>query len=205
VPTKIGLISDVHADAAPLEEALLIFQRESVDEILCAGDISGYGEELAQSVELLVESNCKIISGNHDIWFLNTLDGQEENKIGAFFQSLPVFLEFTWDEKQLYTVHASPPFSQTKGMMLLNENEEVIDAQKEQWSCYLKDFRYDILIVGHTHQVFVEQLGDTLVINPGSTKFNHTCFILDLPDMNIRMFPLSNKTPVKAWNWGMGL
>jgi putative phosphoesterase len=202
VPTKIRLISDVHATVAPLEEALSIFQHEGVDEILCAGDIAGYGEELGQTIELLVESNCKVILGNHDLWFLNTLIGEEKN-IGAFFRSLPVFLEFKRDQKQLYAVHASPPFSQTKGITLLNENEEILEVQKEQWVTYLKGFCYDILIIGHTHQVFVEQLGGTLVINPGSTKFNHTCFILDLPGMDIRMFSLSNKTPVKAWNWGM--
>ena len=41
MPAKIGLISDVHATAKPLKEALSIFQREGVDLILCAGDIAG--------------------------------------------------------------------------------------------------------------------------------------------------------------------
>ena len=49
----------------------------------------------------------------------------------------------------------------------------------------------------------VEQLGNILVINPGSTVFNHTCAVLSLPDMKVRIFPLSGKTPRKTWNWGM--
>jgi Icc-related predicted phosphoesterase len=58
-----------------------------------------------------------------------------------------------------------------------------------------------VLIVGHTHQVFAEQLGRTLVINPGSTKFNHTCAILRLPELALEIRPLANQTPVLSWHW----
>lgn len=51
---KIGLISDVHATAAPVREALAILQREGVETILCPGDIAGYGTELELTVELLI-------------------------------------------------------------------------------------------------------------------------------------------------------
>ena len=37
---KIGLISDVHAAPGPVAEAIRIFRRESVDRIICAGDIA---------------------------------------------------------------------------------------------------------------------------------------------------------------------
>ena len=60
---KIGLISDIHATVAPLREALTIFLQERVDLILCLGDIAGYGTELEQSIELLVESGCITIQG----------------------------------------------------------------------------------------------------------------------------------------------
>jgi len=205
VPTKIGLISDVHATVTPLREALSMFQHEDVDLILCAGDIAGYGEELYQTCELLIKSNCQMVSGNHDVWFLNNLVSEEEKSIGAFLRKLPFSFELTVEGKHLYLVHASPPSSQMEGITLLDESARVLLNQKKRWAAYLKNFEYDVLVIGHTHQVFAEQLCDTLVINPGSTKFNHTCFILDLPDMKVRMFPLSNKTPLKVWNWGAGL
>ena len=47
----------------------------------------------------------------------------------------------------------------------------------------MKDIQGKVLLVGHTHQVFCEQLGNTLVINPGSTRFKRTCAILSLPDL----------------------
>lgn len=70
------------------------------------------------------------------------------------------------------------------------------------WSERLQRFEYDVLVVGHTHQVFAEHLANTLVINPGSTKFNHSCAILELPGLEFRVLPLSDKKVVKSWNWG---
>jgi putative phosphoesterase len=76
-------------------------------------------------------------------------------------------------------------------------------TEKDRWADHIKEDDFDVLVVGHTHQVFAEKLGNTLVINPGSTKFNHTCAVLRLPEMETRIFPLSDKIPLRVWNWGM--
>ena len=106
---KIGLISDVHATAAPLREALTIFEQESVDLVLCAGDMAGYGTELEQSIELLVEKGCTAILGNHEVWHLDTQVEGQEKRVETFFHSLPVIWESTVEEKRILAVHASPP------------------------------------------------------------------------------------------------
>ncbi len=201
--TKIGLISDVHATTAPLRDALSIFQQEDVDIILCAGDIAGYGNELNQTIELLIKSECRMIIGNHDVWLLSSPVNEEEKRAETFFKKLPFVLELTVEGKYLYVVHASPPHSYMRGIKLMDEYGNVLLNQIEQWTSHLKKFEYDVLIVGHTHQVFAEQLGRTLLISPGSTKFNNTCMILSLPDMEVQVLPLLNKTPLKVWNWGM--
>lgn len=200
--TKIGLISDVHAMVAPLRESLSIFQKEGVDVIVCAGDIAGYGKELYQTIELLIESECRIILGNHDVWFLNSPVDEKEKWVQAFFKELPFVLDLTVEGKHLYVVHASPPDSHMQGIILLNQYGRVVSNQKERWANYLEKFQYDVLVVGHTHQVFAEQLSNTLVINPGSIKFNHACAILNMPEMEVQILPLSNRTPLKVWNWG---
>ncbi len=112
-------------------------------------------------------------------------------------------LELSVAGKQLYMVHASPPESVMEGITLLDENGTLNPEQRDHWTGYLKTFLFDVLVVGHTHQVFAERLGDVLVVNPGSTRFNHTCAILSLPSMEVRFFPLGGRTPVLAWNWGM--
>jgi putative phosphoesterase len=199
---KFGLISDIHATLDPLREALTVFEQEHVDAVLCTGDIAGYGEELEQTVELLIKSKCQVITGNHEIWFINSPVPERQKWIKEFFSDLPSTLAFTIAGQHLYMVHASPPFSNMKGIKLLDQQGNVIPDRKQRWTDYLNKFNHDVLIVGHTHQVFAERLGNTLVINPGSTKFNHTCMTLTLPEQEVRIFPVSDKTPQKVWNWG---
>lgn len=201
--TRLGLVSDIHAAPEPLKDALAIFQREGVDMILCSGDVAGYGDNLDESVSLLIASQCQTILGNHDMWYLEDHLELPENPVTRFLRNLPITLEYNLEGKKVYIVHASPPASLMDGIRLLDENGKIIMQQKSDWTTKLNGFDYDVLIVGHTHQVFAEQLGSTLVINPGSTEFNHTCGILSLPDMKFQLFPLLNKTPVRSWNWGL--
>ena len=79
----------------------------------------------------------------------------------------------------------------------------MMSGRKEQWRLELEGYDFDALVVGHTHQVFTEVLGQTLVINPGSTKFNNTCAILSLPAKEVSMFSLLGRPPKKVWHWGM--
>lgn len=199
---KFGLISDIHATVDPLRGALTVFEQQHVDAVLCAGDVAGYGEELEQTVDLLIESKCQVITGNHEMWFLDSPVAEDRKWIKEFFSELPSTLAFTIAGQHLYMVHASPPFSNMTGIKLLDQQGSIIPDRKQQWTNYLDKFNHDILIIGHTHQVFAERLGKTLVINPGSTKFNHTCMTLALPEQEVRIFPVSGKTPQKVWNWG---
>jgi predicted phosphodiesterase len=57
--------------------------------------------------------------------------------------------------------------------------------------------------VGHTHQVYAEQLGKVFVVNPGSSIFNHSCMILSLPDLQLQTFSLGGQEIVKCWNFSM--
>jgi putative phosphoesterase len=201
--TKIGLMSDVHATAGPVQEALAIFQRQKVDRIFCIGDIAGYGSELEQTVDVLVKSGCHTIMGNHDRWYLDYPVNRKDDPVSAFFESLPLWAEATIEGKNVYFVHASPPQSLMEGITLLDENEQIIVARKNWWSEKLAGSAFDVLVVGHTHQVFVEQLNTFLVVNPGSTKFNHTCAILNLPEQEVQIYPLSGQKPRIVWNWSM--
>ena len=200
---KIGLISDVHATPAPVSEALAVFKREGVDTILCAGDIAGYRSKLQQTVALLIDSGCQAVLGNHDLWWLSRCKDEKNTLVEKYLQALPRVIDLSVENNKIHMVHASPPGSLMEGIKLLGENAELLEDQKDCWSDHLKIFPSDVLIVGHTHQVFAEQLGHVLVINPGSSLFNHTCAILTLPAMDVQIFPLSGKQPVLVWNWGL--
>ena len=125
--TKIGLIADVHAYAAPLAEALLLFNKQGVDMILCSGDIAGYGDELEQMVGLLIENQCQTVIGNHDIWYLEAMLEEEKTLAEAYMEQLPAAREFLIEGKsRLYVVHARPPLANRHGIKLLDEYGELV-------------------------------------------------------------------------------
>jgi len=202
--TRIGIVSDVHSAVKPLQAAFELFKQENVDKIICAGDIAGYGEdELIQTVRLIEQNDCLLVSGNHDETSSPELADVYEEKLLQFLDSLPRYQLLEFDDKQIYLVHASPPDKQHGGIKLLDKEGLLIPEQKQYWEKELAEFNYDVLIVGHTHQVFSEQIGSTLVINPGSTLFNHSCMILTLPEMKVEEFALEGKEILRSWNWGM--
>lgn len=201
----IGLISDVHASAQPVAEAMAIFEREGVDRILCAGDIAGYMDQLDETIDLLIDNNCLTVMGNHDLQHLDK--NPDDSRAVTFLSALPAIFEETIAGKRLYMVHAKPPDGHPNshihgGIKLLDKTGSIIPERLAYWSHTLQDFDADVLIIGHTHQVFVEDIGGTLVINPGSTAFNHSCAILRLPEMTVELFSLSGKDIAETWNWG---
>ena len=198
----IGLISDVHAAPEPVAEALAIFAQAGVEQILCAGDIAGYMDQLDETVKLLVENNCKTIMGNHDLLYLDHLDDEAESAAISFLRQLPASYQANIAGKRLYMVHAQPPDGCHGGIKLLDKEGQLQIDKVAQWAEKLQSFDYDVLVVGHTHQVYAELIGDTLVVNPGSSVFNNCCAILRLPEMTVEMLPLSGKTIEKTWNWG---
>jgi len=200
--TSIGLISDVHAMSAPIEEALSIFEQAGVEQVFCAGDIAGYGDQLEQSIALLVKSGCQTILGNHDLLYLDHYADDVDNEAVAFFRRQTTSMNMTIAGKRVYMVHAQPPDDCHGGIKLLNREGVVQPDRVAFWSDELKTLDFDVLVVGHTHQVFAEQVGDILVVNPGSSAFNHSCAILSLPEMTVQVFPLSDKEIEKTWNWG---
>lgn len=197
--TRIGLLSDVHATAAPVREALAIFEREGVEQILCPGDIAGYGTEVDECVRLLQESGAQVTVGNHDRWCVERGEGDDETL--GYLDGLPPAINLNIAERQIYMVHASPPESDMDGIKLLDENGELIPQELDYWRKRLQGFGHDVLVVGHTHQVYAEKLNQTLVINPGSTVFNHSCAILHLPECRVEWFAVGGEIS-RAWNWG---
>ncbi|MDH5472106.1 MAG: metallophosphatase family protein [Gammaproteobacteria bacterium] len=198
---KVGLISDVHATVAPVKEAFEIFNREKTDIILCAGDIAGYGDELDETIELLKRYKCKAIKGNHDIWYMEKNETKTSSLVEKYLQDLPLTVELEVEDRKILMVHAHPPDAYTGGIRLLDEKGMLMTEQIINWHSLLENYDYDVIVIGHTHQVFNEMIANTLVINPGSSKFNHSCAILELPEMKVNWHALSGEKIAKVWNW----
>ena len=61
-----AIISDIHANLAALEKVLEDIKKREITEIICLGDIIGYGPNPRECIDL-VRQNCKLaIMDNHD-------------------------------------------------------------------------------------------------------------------------------------------
>jgi putative phosphoesterase len=198
----IGLMSDVHSTPAAVAEALSIFRKSGVDEVFCAGDIAGYRDGVVETVELLAGNRCRAILGNHDQGYLAEHGDDPDDAVAAYFRGLPAFIDTRIEGKRIYVVHAEPPAACHGGIRLRDRTGAVQPDRVAHWAERLAALDCDVLVVGHTHQVFAEPVGDMLVVNPGSTAFNHSCAILSLPDMQVEVFPLSGKAVREVWQWG---
>jgi putative phosphoesterase len=152
---------------------------------------------------LLAQSNCRAIVGNHDQSWLEKTLRDDESSIRDYLALLPQTLDLEIEQTRVLVVHANPPSEQHGGIKLLDQQGQVMQDRKHEWTLKLAELEHDVLIVGHTHQVYAEQLGEVLVVNPGSTVFNHSCMILSLPDLSVQTFALGSQQIVKCWNFSM--
>jgi predicted phosphodiesterase len=63
---KLALISDIHANLQALQATLDDIAAQSVDRIVCLGDIVGYNTQPAECLALIRGANCLCIAGNHE-------------------------------------------------------------------------------------------------------------------------------------------
>ena len=198
---KIGLISDVHATPKPLREALEQLSQQGAEMILCAGDIAGYGSELDSTIDLLTGYDCLCVCGNHDRWYIE--EHGAADRASLFLSSLPHTIDMKIKGREVFMVHGSPFDVLHEGIRLRDETGKFLPEECAEWSNKLSASQVDILIVGHTHQVYARKLGRTLVVNPGSTCFNHTCMLISLPDLEVETYSLEGKQPLLSWNFGL--
>ena len=183
-----GIIADIHANLEAFEAVLA--NLSAVDQIVCAGDIVGYGPDPGECIALVQEKRIVCVAGNHDKAAIGELDMQwfnpnarqviewTETQLNEndreYLKALPLRLEF----EEFEIVHGS----------LRNNLEEYIYSREEA-AASIELMQKPLCFVGHTHQplyfglkpsesydgrrigksdqVFVENYSKT-IINPGS-------------------------------------
>lgn len=94
-----ALISDIHANLEALLAVLAHIDAQKVDQIICLGDIIGYGPDPAACLDLVIERSDLTILGNHDQAALFDPAGFNPVALRAIF----------WTRDQLETSQGSDP------------------------------------------------------------------------------------------------
>lgn len=169
---RILLVSDIHANW-PALNAL----EEPYDFCVCLGDIVDYGLEPVPCVDWVRQRARYTVRGNHDHGAAQnvTVTAQKgfkyltsvtrpltRQRLGAedmrFLTRLPLTRFVTLDGLCYLFVHATPR----------DPLDEFAPGAVDLWTRCLEAVDADVICVGHTHQPFVLEVGDKLVVNPGS-------------------------------------
>jgi len=169
---RILLIADIHANW-PALQAL----QEPHDICLCLGDLVDYALEPAPCLEWVRRHAHYTVRGNHDhavaqnvmvtgrngfkylTGVTRQITRQLLNEVDLrFLAALPVTQAVTLEDTRFLLVHATPR----------DPLDEYAYPDAELWARRLQNLDVDVVCVGHTHQPYVLEVGDKLVINPGS-------------------------------------
>ncbi|HAJ78581.1 MAG TPA: metallophosphoesterase [Fibrobacteres bacterium] len=185
---RIAVISDIHANYEALEAVLSDISEQKIDQVVCLGDIVGYGANPNECVEL-VKSACDLcVLGNHDaaaIGLLSTdhfnvhakmaidwtIDNLDLNSV-SFLQSLTLK-----EEKYSHTfVHATP----------YEPNMWYYITSLEEAAFNFQFFDTSFCFVGHTHIpiiIVLENEKEVYVHQGGSIQFGdmkQTRFLINI-------------------------
>jgi len=157
---RLGIVSDVHCNAAALTEAIRRL-RNQADDIIVAGDAVLQYRFSNEVMEIIRREARGYVLGNHELTLLANADPalsrpDIRRRNVAFMAAAPTRFETRVGSKKLLMVHACPfpPFNQ-----YLYPASPLLDACAEVDA--------DFLVVGHTHIAMSKRVGSTLVVNPG--------------------------------------
>lgn len=169
---RILLLADIHANWPALQAI-----QEPFDQCLVLGDLVDYGLEPTSCIEWVRKHATHSIRGNHDhgaaqgvkivgktgFRYLTAVTRPiTQERLTAtdrrYLGSLPVSRRVTIDNTRFLLVHATPR----------DPLDEYAIADPDLWARRLADVDCNVVCVGHTHYPYVLEVGDKLVINPGS-------------------------------------
>ncbi len=173
--TRVAILSDIHSNLAALEAVLAAIEREQVEQILCCGDIIGYGPYPAQCIHLLQEVDACVVQGNHDAAVAGQLDLHSFASGGA--QSAVEWTATTISDKERNWLVELPLIVQTDHYVLFHGSLrdplwEYITTPLAAYAAFMEMER-EIAFFGHSHRsgVFLfRKAHPKVVYQPGGEK-----------------------------------
>lgn len=180
---RLAVVADIHANLPALEAVMKDMARREVEGVVNLGDIVGYGPHCDEIVEALEKAEMQGVVGNYDLAVL----AEDETHGRELFLKPdlgPVAREvFTWTRqhtgaatRQYLAELPAQLYMEEQGLTMLfthgspeRPNEYLgADTPQERLEELFEGTGADIMVVGHTHLPLVREVGDNLLINPGS-------------------------------------
>lgn len=179
---RIALLSDMHGNSAATEAVLAEIENTAPGEVICLGDLVGYGACPNEVIDLIRERDIPTIMGNYDdgvgfdrddcgcaykndderergqlslMWTRREVDDERK----AYLQTFVPELRRDANGVRVRLVHGSP---RRMNEYLFEDRDE---ASLERIA---RDADADVLVFGHTHKPWHREIGGVLFVNSGS-------------------------------------
>jgi predicted phosphodiesterase len=155
---KVAVLSDIHGNLEALQAVRDDLQQVGAEQVICLGDLVGYGPDPEAVVNLVRELGYRAIRGNHEEALANKRSRNwmnfqaKENNISTeallsednlhFCCQLPTTITFP----PALFVHGCPPDSVNTYLYMMGDNE----VEKT-----FADSSLELFFVGHTHELML--------------------------------------------------
>ena len=186
---RYAVVSDLHGNRQAWNSVLADIQSQEIDEIICLGDVIGYGPAPAAVLEKAYERVHHFVLGNHDAVLAGLLDpvgfnehargrlewtaNQLDDKAVDFFAKLPLVLE----GPDFRCAHGTPVNPANFEYLLDDSTAAAAWAEHGDQICFVGHTHVPGLFVtgqsGRVHALeprdFGLEDGKRYIVNPGST------------------------------------
>ncbi len=172
---KVAIISDIHSNLEALGAVLKDIKKLRIKNIICAGDIVGYGADPNECCNVIRQMKIPSVLGNHDRASIDLKDLDRFNSYAQqalrwtnkilskenkeFISKLHKSVKIEVDNRTIIVTHGSlndPLFE----YIYPNTSDNILNKMVS---------KVDVLVLGHTHHPFIRKLeNNKIVINPGS-------------------------------------
>ena len=180
---RIAVISDVHGNLPALEAVLTDSAGRGVEGVINLGDLVGYGPRPNEDVAKIRAAEIRGVVGNFDLAVCS--DDEEEGLVKFLRRDLPAVARDTylWTRARLNA--DSLLFLREQPAQLMVEEGELrfnfthgspvdpleylrLDTPEFRLTELFEGTGADVLVTGHTHLPLAREVGDRLLLNPGS-------------------------------------
>ncbi|QBQ40958.1 metallophosphoesterase [Sphingobacterium psychroaquaticum] len=183
---QLAIISDIHGNLLALEAVLKDISDRSIDQIYCLGDLVDFAPWGNEVIDRIRAHRIPCLLGNHDeriAYDLPIIPLAHHDAIETANREIAI----NWSKQSIRADNkqwlAALPYNITltyksgssiKNILLVHATLESNDAymyrddSKNELIAVLKERSVDTLVMGHTHQSYIQEQSDILFVNSGS-------------------------------------
>ena len=175
----IAVISDIHGNLPALEAILNDIEEVGAEQIVCLGDVAGFGPQPREALAGIKELGCPVVMGNADMEMLEPRQLEEiDGEDAQFFFDIEQWCAEQLGEDDLASIRSFKATLRLElsGLSLLcfhgspqSFNDVIVATTPDETLADLFVGEHaQVMAGGHTHTQLLRRYKEGFLINPGS-------------------------------------